>query len=120
MTENTQQQEAVMHITWPQQFSTEVETFNGIALVDFRAPRCGPCRMLGPTIEELAQEYKENSNIKIIKVDTEHPANFELAMKYQIQSIPNVQIFKAGKVAENIIWLRNKEDYKNVIETLTK
>lgn len=118
MTENTQQQEAVMHITGPQQFSTEVETFNGVALVDFRAPRCQPCRMLGPTIEELAQQYKDNAQVKIIKVDTEHPANFELAMKYQINSIPNVQIFKWGKVAENIIWLRQKEEYQHVIEHL--
>jgi thioredoxin-like negative regulator of GroEL len=50
--------------------------------------------MLGPTIEELAQQYKNNPQVKIIKVDTEHPANLELAMKYQINSIPNVQIFK--------------------------
>ncbi len=118
MTENTQQQEAVKHITGPQQFSTEVETFDGIALVDFRAPRCGPCRMLGPTIEEIAQQYKNNPQVKIIKVDTEHPANLELAMRYQISSIPNVQIFKWGKVVENIVGLRQKKDYQDAIEYL--
>ncbi len=118
MRKTTQQQEVVIHITGPQQFSTEVETFDGIALVDFRASRCGPCKMLEPTIEEIAQQYKDNQQIKIIKVDTEHPANFELAIKYQINSIPNIQIFKWGKIIKNLIWLRQKEEYINTINKI--
>jgi thioredoxin 1 len=76
----------------PEQFSQEVLNFDGVALVDFYADRCGPCRMLSPIIDELAQAYKGNDKVKIIKVNVDE--NPDIARQYAIMSIPAVLIFK--------------------------
>jgi thioredoxin 1 len=76
----------------PEQFSQEVLNFDGVALVDFYADRCGPCRMLSPIIDELTQTYENNDKVKIIKVNVDE--NPETAGQYGIMSIPAVLIFK--------------------------
>lgn len=96
-----------------QTFQKEVLEFPGVALVDFYADWCGPCRMLAPILEKLAEELKDNKNVKIAKVDTE--ANPDLAARYQITSIPNVILFKNGSEARQIIGLRGINDYKEAI-----
>jgi len=87
-------------------------------LVDFWAPWCGPCRMMAPVLDELASELA--GILKIVKVDTEEAANQDLAIKYEIQSIPNLKLFKGGQVIGEFIGLRNKETLKGDIEALLK
>ena len=79
-------------------FKREVLEYQGVALVDFWAPWCGPCRMVAPTIDELAEEYAGKA--KIGKVNTDE--NQELAAKYSVMSIPTMIIFKNGQVVDQI------------------
>jgi len=90
-------------------FENEVSKFNGVALVDFFAPWCGPCKIQGPIIEELASE-NTNANIKIAKIDVD--ANPASAEKFGIMSIPTLIIFKNGEVVEVMNGLQNKESLK--------
>ena len=83
-------------------------------LVDFWAPWCMPCRMMAPILDELSGALE--GKIKIVKVDTENPENQELAMQYQIQSIPNMKLFKNGQVADEYIGLRNQETLRQELE----
>lgn len=81
-------------------------------LVDFFASWCGPCKMQGPIIEELAEEMKGKAIIG--KLDTEKSQ--ETASKHDVMSIPTLIIFKDGKPAETMVGLQNKENLKNTIE----
>jgi thioredoxin len=76
-------------------------------LVDFWAPWCGPCRALGPTIEQLAQDLDGKANIAKLNVDD----NPSLAAKFGVSSIPTVLIFKNGQVLETLVGLRPANDY---------
>lgn len=81
-------------------------------LIDFWAPWCGPCRALGPTIEQLATQYEGQSTIGKLNVD-DHPS---LAAKYGVSSIPSVLIFKNGQVVETLVGLRQKDDYAKILD----
>lgn len=102
-----------------QNFQKEVIDFNGIVLVDFYADWCGPCKMLAPELEKLAEELKDNKVVKIAKIDT--TTNMDLAQKYNIRGIPNVIIFNKGVILEQLVGLRSVSDYKTIIlEALLK
>ncbi|MCK9415129.1 MAG: thioredoxin [Candidatus Dojkabacteria bacterium] len=90
-------------------FNDEIST--GLVLVDFWAPWCGPCRMLAPIIEEVAQEV-EGVSIGKLNVD-ENP---QMAQQFQVMSIPMVVLFKDGEPVETLIGLRSKEAYLEAIE----
>ncbi len=94
-------------------FEEEVLKNKMPVLVDFWAPWCMPCRMMAPILEELIDEIGDK--VKIVKFNTEEVDNQELAIKYQIQSIPNLKIFKEGKVVAEFIGLKNKESLKDEI-----
>ena len=79
-----------------QNFDAEVK--EGVAIVDFWAPWCGPCRMLAPVIDELANEYE--GKVAICKVNTDEED--ELSAKYGIRSIPTILFMKNGEVVESI------------------
>jgi thioredoxin len=81
-------------------------------LVDFWAPWCGPCLMLKPIIEKLAEEYKEK--IKIVKLNVEE--NQDIAGKYGIMSIPCVKLFKNGEVEDEFLGLKSEDIVKEWIE----
>lgn len=91
-------------------FSDKVLNSNLPVLVDFWAPWCMPCKMMAPILDELAIDLVDK--LKIAKVNTEDGNNQELAAEYQIQSIPNMKLFKGGKIVAEFIGLRNKETLK--------
>ena len=93
-----------------QNFEEEVLKSDIPVLVDFWAPWCQPCLMMVPTLEELSEELE--GKLKICKLNTEIPENQNLAIQYQIQSIPNMKLFKDGKVVKEFIGLRPKEAFQ--------
>ena len=95
-------------------FQKEVLEFNGLVLVDFFAEWCGPCKLMSPIIEELADEYK-GKNIKIGKYNSDE--NNEMTEKYQILSLPTIYLFKNGKIADRVIGYTSKDD---LIEMVNK
>ncbi len=82
-------------------FDAEVLASDVPVLVDFWAPWCGPCRMMAPILDMLAEGSE--GKFKVMKVDVENPVNAPLAIKYQIASIPNMKLFKGGAVADEFI-----------------
>ena len=77
-------------------------------LVDFWAPWCGPCRMVAPIVEELAEEY--NGKVRFYKLNTDD--NVDTASKYGIRSIPTLLVFKGGETVDQLIGFRPKSDLK--------
>ncbi len=99
-------------------FEKEVLQNDLPVLVDFWAPWCVPCQMMAPILDNLALEMA--GKIKVTKVNTEDGDNQDLAMTYQIQSIPNMKLFKGGKIIGEFIGLRNLETLKGEIENFIK
>lgn len=99
-------------------FEAEVLKSGLPTLVDFWAPWCMPCKMMAPILDNLANEME--GKIKVTKVNTEESENQDLAITYQIQSIPNMKLFKNGKVIGEFIGLRNLDTLKGEIENLIK
>jgi len=95
-------------------FAAEVLQSDVPVLVDFWAPWCTPCRMMAPILDELAGEM--SGKVKIAKLNTEDGDNQDLAIEYQIQSIPNMKLFKGGKVIAEFIGLRDKETLRHELE----
>ena len=97
-----------------------LENFNEIVksdkpvLVDFWATWCGPCRMVGPIIEQIAEEYAGKINVGKVNVDEEGT----LAAQFAIVSIPTVILFRDGKIVEKIIGARSFDDYADMIDKI--
>ncbi len=80
-------------------FESEVLNSAEPVLIDFWAPWCGPCRMVAPVVEEIAKEY--DGKVKVMKLNTDE--NMDIAIKYNILSIPTLGFFKGGQMVERII-----------------
>jgi len=93
-------------------FDTEVINSDSPVLVDFGAEWCMPCKMLTPTIDELAAEY--SGKIKVGKVDTD--SNRDVATRYGITAIPTIMLFKGGQVAKKFVGLTSKKDFKTALD----
>jgi thioredoxin 1 len=88
-------------------FNEEVLKSEIPVLVDFWAPWCQPCLMMAPALDELSKELK--GKLKIGKINVDKPENQKLSIQYKIQSIPNMKLFKDGKIIKTFVGLRQKE-----------
>jgi thioredoxin 1 len=85
-------------------------------IVDFWAPWCGPCRMVGPIVEELAEEFKDKAVVAKLNVDE----NNELASKFSVSSIPTIKLIKNGKEVESHLGAGSKESFQKMFEEWLK
>jgi thioredoxin 1 len=89
-------------------FKEEVLNSAVPVLVDFWAEWCGPCKMIAPILDEIAQEYDARLKIGKVNIDEQQP----LASEYGVRAIPTLLLFKNGEVADQIVGLRSKRDLK--------
>ena len=92
----------------------DATTKEGVALVDFWAPWCGPCRMISPVIEELAEEF--DGKAKICKVNTDEQQ--ELSMKFGVRSIPTIVFMKDGEIVDTMVGAASKQAFADKINSL--
>jgi len=95
-------------------FDTEIVNAETPSMVDFWAEWCGPCKKVGPVVEELAAEYK--GKIKIVKMDVD--SNRQTPAKYGIRNIPTLIFFKDGKILDQVVGAVPKAQLKSKIDSL--
>lgn len=93
-------------------FESEVMKSNIPVLIDFWAPWCGPCRMMGPIIEQLAEEYEGKAKVGKVNVDEEG----ELSQAFGVMSIPTIVLVKDGKVVKQAVGARPKAEVEAMLQ----
>ncbi|MCH9014682.1 MAG: thioredoxin [Gemmatimonadetes bacterium] len=89
---------SLVHVT-DDVFTEEIEQHDGVAIVDFWATWCGPCQIIAPIIEQLAEDY--DGRVKVAKLDVD--SNQQTATKFNVRSIPAVLIFKGGEHVDTVV-----------------
>jgi len=92
----------------------EATLADGVSLVDFWAPWCGPCRMIAPIVEELAGDYEGKANVCKVNTDEEQ----DIAVKFGIRSIPTILFFKNGEMVDQIVGAQSKQALAAKIDAL--
>lgn len=96
---------AITNTTTDKEFDKNVIQSDKVVLVDFWAQWCPPCRMMAPILENVAKTMDDD--VEVVKVDVEaSPDNAQVAAKYGVQGIPNMQIFKGGSVVDELVGMR--------------
>ncbi|MEA2029162.1 MAG: thioredoxin [Campylobacterota bacterium] len=85
----------------------------GVSMVDFWAPWCGPCRMIAPVVDELAEDFEGKANICKVNTDEQQ----EIAAKYGIRSIPTILFFKDGQMVDQMVGAASKDVFAEKINT---
>ncbi|HET9582214.1 MAG TPA: thioredoxin [Gemmatimonadota bacterium] len=93
-------------------FDRIVKGSETLTMVDFWAEWCGPCKMIAPTVEELAEQY--DGRLKVVKLDVD--SNQRTALEYSVRSIPSLLFFKGGQVVETVVGAVRKQRLEEVIE----
>jgi thioredoxin 1 len=101
-----------VHTVTDETFGSEVTESGTLTLVDFWAEWCGPCKMIAPTVGELAEEYQ--GRLKVCKLDVDE--NQRTAQQFAVRSIPSLLFFKGGKVVETVVGAVRKQRLEEVIE----
>ncbi len=104
--------EKIVNLT-EKSFKDEVEQSTIPVLVDFWASWCGPCRMIAPIVDQLAEEF--DGKIKVAKLNVDE--NSELASRYQVMSIPTLLLFRNGKVVNQMVGARPKGELVKVLQS---
>lgn len=97
-----------------QSFEQEILQHEGVALVDFWAPWCGPCRIIGPIIDEMAATYEGRA--KIVKLNVDENPN--VPAQYGIQGIPTLLLFKNGELVDSLVGVQSKETLTQRLEAI--
>lgn len=105
---------ALLHVT-DADFEQQVLKSEVPALVDFWAAWCGPCRTVGPVVEELAGEYKDKVKVAKLNVDD----NKQTPSKYGVKGIPTLMLFKDGKVVDQIVGAVPKNKIKDMLDKVS-
>ncbi len=101
---------AILHLT-KENFDAEVLSASVPVLVDFWAPWCGPCKMVGPVMDQLAQEFDAKAKIAKVNVDEEGA----LALRFEVMSIPTVFVFQNGEIVEKAVGAYPKDHYEDLL-----
>ncbi len=101
-----------MKIITSNEFKEEVLNSDKKVLVDFYADWCGPCQMMGPVLEEIAEEVKDTA--KIVKVNVDDSA--DLAMEYEVMSIPTMLIFENGNIVKTFIGVTSRSEITEALK----
>ncbi len=80
-------------------FADEVEKSSGLTLIDFWAVWCGPCRMVGPIVEQLAEQYE--GKLKVLKLDVD--TNMKTSTRFNVRNIPSLLFFKDGRLVDTVV-----------------
>jgi len=102
---------SIINIT-NENFESEVLQADKPVLVDFWAEWCGPCKMIAPILEQVAEEYKDR--LTLVKLDVEENQN--IAMQYAVRSIPTLMLFKGGNVQAQHVGMLSKEQLGQLLE----
>lgn len=105
----------MVHTITDANFEGEVLKAPGVTVVDFWAPWCGPCKIMGPIIDEMAQEL---TAVKFAKMNVDEQP--EVPSKYQVMSIPTMIVYKGGKPVDQMIGVQDKASMKKKLEAFLK
>lgn len=94
------------------EFRQQVASGQGVALIDFWAEWCQPCKILGPTVDRLAEQFKDRALVAKVDIESAQP----IAIEHNISSIPTILIFKDGEVVDRVVGIASEDDLTKRLE----